>query len=378
MNTNYKVYKHTNKINKKVYVGISKNDLLTRWNNGKGYLKNQKFYSDIVKYGWDSFNHDIIFENLNYKDAVIKESELIRKYDSVEHGYNNAYSGYGAKYSSIDFFDFDPLDNKFYDFNNTCNYFTKIPNIFIRTNIKKTYGLNRIFLYVFITIDRNRSLENTSYICIGEVLRKCGYKTIQKNKPKIFFEVVKCLLFMKESNLIDVDIDIYDTGYEKCIPIRIIHENFDCTKDFTKIYGKQIDSILERETKLNKESLLTSFLYINSYIGCRSDSTKNPQEKPEAFWRSIDKMANELSMSKDTITQCIDCLTTSTDTNKSLLIKREVGSIQKDKNKPPQNVPNIYVLNKEGCEQEIEWALCKMLEIYEVDKFGEIIGNCRK
>lgn len=40
--------------------------------------------------------------------------------------------------------------------------------------------------------------------------------------------------------------------------------------------------------------------------------------------------------------------------------------------KPPQNVPNIYVLNKEGYEQEIEWAIAKMLEIYNVDSFGEI------
>ncbi len=37
--------------------------------------------------------------------------------------------------------------------------------------------------------------------------------------------------------------------------------------------------------------------------------------------------------------------------------------------KPPQNVPNIYVLNKEGYKQEIEWALNKMLKLYKVDEF---------
>lgn len=55
--------------------------------------------------------------------------------------------------------------------------------------------------------------------------------------------------------------------------------------------------------------------------------------------------------------------------------QKEVGSVQPDSKKPPQNVPNIYVLNKEGYEQEIEWAIAKMLEIYEVDSFGEIKGG---
>ena len=86
-------------------------------------------------------------------------------------------------------------------------------------------------------------------------------------------------------------------------------------------------------------------------------------------------MSKELSMSKDTITQCIDFLTTSTGDKKALLIKREVGSVQPDPRKPPQNVPNIYVLNKDGYQQEIEWALRKMLEVYGVDSFDKIKGG---
>ena len=82
-------------------------------------------------------------------------------------------------------------------------------------------------------------------------------------------------------------------------------------------------------------------------------------------------------MSKDTITQCIDFLTTSTGDKKALLIKREVGSVQPDPRKPPQNVPNIYVLNKDGYQQEIEWALHKMLEVYGVDSFDKIKGGIK-
>ncbi len=137
------------------------------------------------------------------------------------------------------------------------------------------------------------------------------------------------------------------------------------------------------DSSLNRENILMAFLYINSYIGCRSRNSdgseyENAKDNPEAFWRSIENMAKELSMSKDTINKCIDYLTTSSDDIPALLVKREVGSIQKDANKPPQNVPNIYVLNKEGYQQEIEWAVNKMLEVYGVEKFCPMkSGNYR-
>ena len=83
----------------------------------------------------------------------------------------------------------------------------------------------------------------------------------------------------------------------------------------------------------------------------------------------MESMAKELAISKDTLNQCIQCLTSSSENQKPLLIKRE------DPKKPPQNVPNIYVLNKEGYEQEIEWAILKMLEVYNVDSFGELTGK---
>ena len=83
-------------------------------------------------------------------------------------------------------------------------------------------------------------------------------------------------------------------------------------------------------------------------------------------------------MSKDTINQCIEYLTKSSDSTSALLIKKEVGSVQPDKSKPPKNVPNIYVLNKDGYKQEIGWALNKMLELYKVDEFYPLkSGNYR-
>lgn len=200
-----------------------------------------------------------------------------------------------------------------------------------------------------------------------------GYKT-HRNKPKAFKEVLDVLKYMINNKMIEVEQDLNSLSYDTGIKITIIPNNFDFPDKFGMLTSSQFDTIMMADSSLNRENILMAFLYINSYIGCRSRNSdgselSNAKDKPEAFFRSIENMAKELSMSKDTINKCIDYLTSPSNTTPPLLVKKEVGSIQKDKNKPPQNVPNIYVLNKEGYKQEIEWALNKMLEVYGVAEF---------
>lgn len=203
-----------------------------------------------------------------------------------------------------------------------------------------------------------------------------GYKTTSR-KPKAFKEILDVLEYMINNKMIEVKQDLDSLSYDTGIEIKIIPKNFDFPEKFGKLTSSQFDVIMMADSSLNRENILMAFLYINSYIGCRSkkdDGSEfdNAKDNPEAFWRSIESMAKELAMSKDTINQCIEYLTTSSEDSPALLVKREVGSVQPDKTKPPKNVPNIYVLNKEGYKKEIEWALNKMKEIYEVDEFYPI------
>lgn len=87
---NYCLYKHTNLINGKVYIGITKQKPNRRWHAGGGYKNNKYFYRSIKKYGWDNFSHEILYENLSFEDANAKEIELIKEYDSTNRnkGYN--------------------------------------------------------------------------------------------------------------------------------------------------------------------------------------------------------------------------------------------------------------------------------------------------
>ena len=78
MENRYIVYEHVSKDGKR-YIGITMQDIRKRWRNGCGYKKNIHFYRAILKYGWDSFEHNILYSNISEEDAKRFERLLIEK-----------------------------------------------------------------------------------------------------------------------------------------------------------------------------------------------------------------------------------------------------------------------------------------------------------
>lgn len=100
-NNKYSIYVHINKINKKIYIGQTCRKPEYRWGKeGKNYF-NQYFGKAIIKYGWDNFDHIILFHNLSLEEANIIEKELIKKYDSTNpsRGYNREEGGHSSLFS---------------------------------------------------------------------------------------------------------------------------------------------------------------------------------------------------------------------------------------------------------------------------------------
>ena len=98
MKKEYCVYVHTNKANGKRYVGITSMIPEKRWANGHGYRSNVLFYRAIQKYGWESFEHSVLFDGLTRKEAYVKEIELISTFNASnpQFGYNIDKGGNGS------------------------------------------------------------------------------------------------------------------------------------------------------------------------------------------------------------------------------------------------------------------------------------------
>lgn len=91
MEDNYRVYQHTNLINGKKYIGITKQPVEQRFGtDGCNYRTSPHFYSAIKKYGWENFQHDILYDNLSKEEACDLEIQLIKENKTQDHryGYN--------------------------------------------------------------------------------------------------------------------------------------------------------------------------------------------------------------------------------------------------------------------------------------------------
>lgn len=87
----YIIYAHRNKINGKLYIGQTSQVPEKRWGKeGAGYKTSTKFYHAIQKYGWENFEHLILFTELSEDDANKIEESLISLLHTTEdeYGYN--------------------------------------------------------------------------------------------------------------------------------------------------------------------------------------------------------------------------------------------------------------------------------------------------
>ena len=90
----YYVYKHTSPSGK-VYIGVTGQKPRLRWQNGLGYRTQEYFYRAILKYGWDQFRHEIVYQTESYADANSKETELIAEHKSTDKNYGYNIEGGG-------------------------------------------------------------------------------------------------------------------------------------------------------------------------------------------------------------------------------------------------------------------------------------------
>lgn len=95
-NNNYKIYIYKNKINNKIYIGQTKDNLIERAGlHGQKYKGCRHFYRAIQKYGWENFIGEILEDNLTCQQANIREKYWIKFFDATnkDKGYNLTSGG---------------------------------------------------------------------------------------------------------------------------------------------------------------------------------------------------------------------------------------------------------------------------------------------
>ena len=131
-NKNWIVYKHTSPSGG-VYIGITHQKPEKRWNNGKGYKKHPYFFNAIVKYGWNNFQHEILFINLSKEEADEKERELIKLYRSGGKCYNINDGGEFLNDTSKKVYQYDRFTGKFikewHGAAECSKYFNVVPSV---------------------------------------------------------------------------------------------------------------------------------------------------------------------------------------------------------------------------------------------------------
>lgn len=90
----YSIYRHIFP-NKKMYFGITSDDVKKRWANGAGYDGQTLMRNAIRKYGWDNILHELILTDLTEEQAKELEKTFISLFNTTDRacGYNITHGG---------------------------------------------------------------------------------------------------------------------------------------------------------------------------------------------------------------------------------------------------------------------------------------------
>lgn len=234
------IYKITNTINNKCYIGQSVQiEIRWRWHKGNYKNKNEPsynkhFYRSIRKYGLENFNFEII-EECDQSELNKREMYWIAYYDSYHNGYNETFGGDGKL--QVD-------RNEFKD------YF-----------IKNNPSVKEIAEY--FDIDR----------CVaGKILKELGLKSkyyVSKEKEKQI-----CNYYLSDSNLTLLDIS-NKFNIDRDTASRVLKRNDVKVRKITTNSLNRYKKILIYDLNGNfiKEELLSNFkqwLYENNFTKDRT------------------------------------------------------------------------------------------------------------
>lgn len=95
----YSIYKVTNKVNGKIYIGFDSNWPVRKYQHKSRAKKNSSYrlHMAIRKYGWENFDWEVIYQSYDCLHTLkIMEPYFITEYNSFARGYNMTTGGDGT------------------------------------------------------------------------------------------------------------------------------------------------------------------------------------------------------------------------------------------------------------------------------------------
>ena len=282
----------------------------------------------------------------------------------------------------IDLYDCKPYDTGMKPYEEKKDYFVRVPIDLIRTNLKKENGVGNIFYVVYYKLSLNETIDHRSYLVISDVLTDCGYR-LDRNRTGIYWEVLRSLALLHVSGMITFD-DGFDLS--KATMNKMIHVNLTsifCSGNlYVQLFEKDYEKIIKNNEKFMTENVLVIFLYASSYmINRRKDMPKEEYDNsPSAFFGSVDSMCEVLGFSSTTVLNVLHFLSDDEafDDGEALFVKCEVGSIYDERDDLPKNLPNIYVKNAPGSDEEIQLAFNYLKKLYKKNGFDSQRDSYKK
>ena len=87
------IYKITNSINQKSYVGFTTKNPEIRWKSHQHKKLKTHFSRAIQKYGWDNFLCEVIYVSIDEVHCLEMENYFITQFDTLNSGYNSTTGG---------------------------------------------------------------------------------------------------------------------------------------------------------------------------------------------------------------------------------------------------------------------------------------------
>lgn len=229
------------------------------------------------------------------------------------------------------------------------DYFLNIPAEFISAEYLKDNNLTRKFYVTHLMIDYRKSIDYESVISIRMLLDYVGSPEA-RSWVRIYKEFIHCLTYMVESGMIEIlgDTDLSSVKHKDTIVVKINRLKFYGYERFAAITIPHFKAIPNLQTSKKIENVLTVLIFVLSRMWRKgSKGTYNP--RPEAYYFGHDLICKVCGMNKSTVEECLDALTGG---DHPILVKYTRFA--------KKSARNIYVINKEGYEKEIENALEKI------------------